>query len=57
LAAVDTKTILSADGLRIFHELKTLAQEAERKEGAIIEKHRRLDAGTEAGGSEAGAAE
>jgi hypothetical protein len=35
LAAVDTKTILSADALRIFQELKALAQEAERKEGAM----------------------
>jgi hypothetical protein len=36
LAAVDTKTILSADALRIFHHLKTLSQEADRIEGAMI---------------------
>jgi hypothetical protein len=37
LVVVDTKTILSADALRIFHELKSLAQEADRTENAMIE--------------------
>ncbi len=41
LAAVDTKTIVSPDALRIFHELKILAERADIQEGAILEAAKR----------------